>query len=182
MVRWIKMPLGMEIGLGSSDIVLDGDPAPHGKGHSTAHFSAHIYCSQTIARLSSCWAPVQVSDWPVARRRLTVSDCVLQNVVVAVQVQVAGIIGSRRRGVHHELRRRQWHRDSASSRSVTAADHDITAARQENYASITVLTEEKTTTTTGTSTTACRQQVHMGTGQWNITANKILQSLTGCVG
>jgi len=25
---WIKMPLGMEVGLGQGDIVLDGDPAP----------------------------------------------------------------------------------------------------------------------------------------------------------
>jgi len=25
---WIKMPLGMEVGLGLHDIVLDGDPAP----------------------------------------------------------------------------------------------------------------------------------------------------------
>ena len=34
-VRWIKMPLGMEVGLGPGDIVLDGDPAPppHRKGH-----------------------------------------------------------------------------------------------------------------------------------------------------
>jgi len=28
-VRWIKMPLAMEIGLSPGDIVLDGDPAPH---------------------------------------------------------------------------------------------------------------------------------------------------------
>jgi len=28
MAGWIKMPLGMEVGLGPSDIVLDGDPAP----------------------------------------------------------------------------------------------------------------------------------------------------------
>jgi len=28
MVGWIKMPLGTEVGLGSGDIVLDGDPAP----------------------------------------------------------------------------------------------------------------------------------------------------------
>ena len=25
---WIKMPVGTEVGLGSDDIVLDGDPAP----------------------------------------------------------------------------------------------------------------------------------------------------------
>jgi len=27
MVRWIKIPLGMEVGLGPGDIVLDGNPA-----------------------------------------------------------------------------------------------------------------------------------------------------------
>jgi len=40
----IKMPLGMEVGLGPSDIVLDGDPTPPSKkGHSSPHFSAHVY-------------------------------------------------------------------------------------------------------------------------------------------
>jgi len=34
-VGWIKMPLGTEVGFGPGDIVLDGDPAPHGKGHSS---------------------------------------------------------------------------------------------------------------------------------------------------
>jgi len=29
--RWIKMPLGTDLGLGPGDIVLDGDPAPHNK-------------------------------------------------------------------------------------------------------------------------------------------------------
>jgi len=28
MAAWIKMPLGMEVGLGPGDFVLDGDPAP----------------------------------------------------------------------------------------------------------------------------------------------------------
>ena len=28
MVGWMKMPLGMEVGLGPGDILLDGDPAP----------------------------------------------------------------------------------------------------------------------------------------------------------
>jgi len=27
-VEWIRMPLGMDVGLGPGDIVLDGDPAP----------------------------------------------------------------------------------------------------------------------------------------------------------
>jgi len=40
------MPLGMEVGLGPGDFVLDGDPAPPKKGHSP-QFSAHVYCGQT---------------------------------------------------------------------------------------------------------------------------------------
>jgi len=35
----IKMPLGTKVGLGSGDIVLDGDPA-------APHFTAHVYCGQ----------------------------------------------------------------------------------------------------------------------------------------
>ena len=31
MAGWIKMPLGMEVGLDPSDIVLHGDPAPPAK-------------------------------------------------------------------------------------------------------------------------------------------------------
>ena len=46
---WIKMPLGMEVGLGPGDIVLDGDPAPPPKKvHSPpTQFSAHVYRGQT---------------------------------------------------------------------------------------------------------------------------------------
>jgi len=34
MAAWIKMPLGMEVGLGPSDFVLDGNPTPPPKkGH-----------------------------------------------------------------------------------------------------------------------------------------------------
>jgi len=40
------MPLGMEVGLGPGDIVLDLDPTPPKKGHSTPNFSAHVYCGQ----------------------------------------------------------------------------------------------------------------------------------------
>jgi len=48
-VGWIKMPLGTEVGLSPSDIVLVGDaaPLPHRKRHSSPHFSAHVYCGQT---------------------------------------------------------------------------------------------------------------------------------------
>ena len=35
---WIKMPLGMEVGLSQGDFVLDGNPAP-------TKFSAHVYYS-----------------------------------------------------------------------------------------------------------------------------------------
>ena len=35
---WIKMPLGMEVGLGPGDFVLDGDAAPPKKGHSPRIF------------------------------------------------------------------------------------------------------------------------------------------------
>jgi len=34
---WVKIPLGTEVGVGLGYIVLDGDPAPYGKGHSSPH-------------------------------------------------------------------------------------------------------------------------------------------------
>jgi len=47
MVGWIKMKLGIQVGIGPGNIVLGGDPAPPPpKGHSP-QFSAHIYCGQT---------------------------------------------------------------------------------------------------------------------------------------
>ena len=45
-VGWMKMKLGVQVGLGPGHIVLDGDPAPPPpKGHSP-QFSAHICCGQ----------------------------------------------------------------------------------------------------------------------------------------
>jgi len=45
-VWWIKMNLGVQVGLSPGHIVLDGDPAqPPPKGHSLPKFSAHICCS-----------------------------------------------------------------------------------------------------------------------------------------
>jgi len=45
---WIKMKFGMEVGLGPSHIVLDGDPAPPPPtGHSPSIFG-HVYCSQMV--------------------------------------------------------------------------------------------------------------------------------------
>ena len=43
------MPLGMEVGLGPGDFVLDGDPAPPPpkNGAEPPKFSARVYCGQT---------------------------------------------------------------------------------------------------------------------------------------
>ena len=50
MLGWIKMPLGMKVGLGPCHIVLDGDPAPPPKkGAEPPQFLAHVYCAQTAA-------------------------------------------------------------------------------------------------------------------------------------
>ena len=46
--RWIKMALGMEVGLGPGHIVLDGDTAPlPPKRGGASQFLAHVYCGQT---------------------------------------------------------------------------------------------------------------------------------------
>jgi len=51
---WMKMPLGMEVGLSPGHIVLDGDPAPPPqKGHSP-QFSAHVSC---MAK----WSPISAT-------------------------------------------------------------------------------------------------------------------------
>jgi len=56
-VGWVKMPLGMEVGLGPGDIVLNEDLAPTTESgtatpHFSAHFSLHGCPSQQL--LSSC--------------------------------------------------------------------------------------------------------------------------------
>jgi len=43
---WIKMKLGVELGLGPSHIVLDEDPAPPQRG-TAPQFSVHVHCGQT---------------------------------------------------------------------------------------------------------------------------------------
>jgi len=45
-VGWIKMKLGVEVGLGPGHIVLDGNPAPHPQ-RGSPQFSVHICCDQT---------------------------------------------------------------------------------------------------------------------------------------
>ena len=47
MAAWIKMPLGMELGLGTGDFVLDGDPVLPPKRGIVPKFLAHVYCGQT---------------------------------------------------------------------------------------------------------------------------------------
>jgi len=50
MAAWTKMSLGMELGLGPGDFVLDGDlalPSPKGGGCAAPKFSAHVYCGHT---------------------------------------------------------------------------------------------------------------------------------------
>jgi len=43
---WLKIPLGMEVGLGPDRIVLVPAPPPSKRGHSP-QFSAHVCCGQT---------------------------------------------------------------------------------------------------------------------------------------
>ena len=53
---WIKMSLGREVGLSPGDIVLDGDRTPPKRSTAVPphpHFSAHFYCSQTVAHLAT---------------------------------------------------------------------------------------------------------------------------------
>jgi len=45
-VGWIKVKLGMELGLGPGHTVQDGDPALPLK-RTQPHFLAHTYCGQT---------------------------------------------------------------------------------------------------------------------------------------
>jgi len=47
------MPLGTEVGFGPGDIVLHGDQAPPERGTAAPFFSAHVYCGQTVAHLST---------------------------------------------------------------------------------------------------------------------------------
>ena len=48
MAGWIKMALGMEVGLGPGHIVLDGDPAvPPPKKETEPPIMAYLYCGQT---------------------------------------------------------------------------------------------------------------------------------------
>jgi len=47
MAAWIKMPLGMELGLGPGDCVRWGPRSSPQKGVQSHKFSAHVYCVKT---------------------------------------------------------------------------------------------------------------------------------------
>jgi len=52
MAAWIKMPLGMELGLSPGDFVLHGDaalPSSKKRAEPPPQFSAHVSCGQTAA-------------------------------------------------------------------------------------------------------------------------------------
>jgi len=44
---WTKMPLGIEVGLGLRDTVLDGDPVPAPLNGHSPQFSVNVRCGQT---------------------------------------------------------------------------------------------------------------------------------------
>jgi len=46
-VGWINMKVGMKVGLGPGDIVLDGDPAPPPQKRHSPQFSADVCCDKT---------------------------------------------------------------------------------------------------------------------------------------
>jgi len=56
MAAWIKMPLGMELGLGPGDLYRD--PAPLPKNGRSPKFSAHVYWGQTAG-----WIKIQDGTW-----------------------------------------------------------------------------------------------------------------------
>jgi len=49
MAAWIKMPLGMEVGFGPGDFLLDGDtaPPPEKGAQSPPPIFGHVHCDQT---------------------------------------------------------------------------------------------------------------------------------------
>jgi len=48
MVGWIKMKLGIDVGVGPDHIALDGDPAPSKKGTQQPANFWPMYCGQTV--------------------------------------------------------------------------------------------------------------------------------------
>jgi len=57
MAGWLKMPLGMEVGLGCDHIVLDADPAasPPKKGHSPPIFGPCLFWPNSWMDQDATW-------------------------------------------------------------------------------------------------------------------------------
>jgi len=51
---WIRIPLGTEVGLGPSDIVLDGDPAPRARARKGAQQPLTLFGPLYCGRLAFC--------------------------------------------------------------------------------------------------------------------------------
>jgi len=60
---WIKIPLGTEGGRPRPRLhcVRWGIGSPRKRGTAAAHFSAHVYCGQTVVHLCNCWNLVNLS-------------------------------------------------------------------------------------------------------------------------
>jgi len=80
MAGWISIPHGTEVGLGSGNVVLDGDPAPPTteRGTAATHFSDHVYCGQRVVHLSNWWALVLINSWTPERRYVASFTLALQ--------------------------------------------------------------------------------------------------------
>jgi len=50
-IGWIKIKLGLQVGLGPGHIVLDGDSAPLAQRGTAPQFLAHVYCGQTAGSI-----------------------------------------------------------------------------------------------------------------------------------
>jgi len=73
------MSLGVEVGLGPGDIVLDGGPALPPERGTAPKFLADVYCSKTVAHLRCCWVLVFT-----ARRNARIASAVLAIAIPSV--------------------------------------------------------------------------------------------------
>jgi len=60
MVTQLSLPLGVEVGLGVGDIVLNGGPSFSLERGTAPYFLAHVYCGQMVVHLSNCLALVYI--------------------------------------------------------------------------------------------------------------------------
>jgi len=72
-VGWIRMPLGLEVGLRPGHIVLDGDLAPLPQRSKASQFSAHVCLGQTAGWIKM---PLGREVGLRPRRHLFVTFCV----------------------------------------------------------------------------------------------------------